>query len=309
MMIVKGIVAMLLWLAVGPSYAVGTVPLCDTEALYQGVAECVLKRPVASQIECPTDITVATLLKDAGLHTGMRLEEIFAMPEKLKPDAKFGLRVVFRPSLAAEDGLLLATNPHQRRDVEVCKTHEVELYVGRAPFRYMPRRSMVGLSLGESKRMLFDQFGTNIDVAVEGSDIDAGRKIVRQIPDPGLALGRSLPLSHFKMPEQQPVLIVEAVTVKPTKVECTDCALCPIVPPLHSTDPPPSGHDPDLLIGGTGGLVGGLALAKVLRGRGSSSPPAPRGVPPRPLPPTRVRRDIDPIKTPIPEGSDGNEKA
>jgi hypothetical protein len=267
------------------------------------VDACIVRSPAPDRQDCVPNVRLADALQRAQIHPKMHLSEVPGAVAKV--DATLGFRILFRPSLPEDEDRVLAINPHQRQDVEVCQTHLVDLYVGRHPYRAMPQESLTGMAVADAIRALALAKIDAAPMIVEGlvvSGADGGRRVVDQYPEPGQWLGRKTWMSRFEVPEQQPVLVVEPAAIPaPSCPASQPCQVAPVCPAPTDVGT----KDSELWLGGVGGLAGGLALARVLR-PASDAPvkPVPRDTKSQRMLVTRVRRDIDPLKPTLEDDRD-----
>lgn len=274
------------------------VPACGPDP-DQAVRECLIQAPRAgAQRECRSELNLEQAFLQTRLKAGVDYASAMASAQELSAMHGLSFRVLFRPALPDGHGILMAMNPHQRSDVTVCKSHQVELYVGRAPFRAMPGQSLVGFTLAEAQSKLVaaqrEQGGPDPLICWLGT-VQSGEspRVEAQWPLAGALLGKAVPLARFEMPEQRPVLVVRPALKAPEV--CRPCDGCVTLAPPES---PPSeeGGAGDAAAGAAAGLGAGFALARLLGGGGSNESGGSRrpggGTAPL-LPRTRVRPDLD----------------
>ena len=262
--------------------------------------ECVIRaRPNKASLPCNSDVKLMQAFKDAHLRSGMPYRDAINAATALSDKPGLSFRVVFRP--ADEDGKLLAMNPHSRSDVEVCKTHEVELYVGRVPYWTMPSKPLTGMSLSDAQKELLEQGRPNPKLCWVGAPVPNNVGVVLgQSPAPGALYGPRGKVSNFNMPVQEPLLLVKGSGEVAEK--CAENVITRYVPVTGPTEfiehvrVGPDGEGGSLAAVGAGALGAGLLLARLLGGRsnspasGAPAEPAVRGS--TPLPQTRVRPDV-----------------
>lgn len=272
----------------------------------------VLQEPTSTKgVPCTT-----MPLQDAlsGVALGMPLDRLEVLARGLNKQRHFGFTVVFRPSMPSDHNRLLETNPHLRSDVQVCETHQVVLYVGRAPFVCMPE--VEDKSVEQAKAMLR---GVTPELrCARGGDAPVAGRVMYQSPAPGQPLWSGVPVHGMPVPGQRPLLVADCGPVQPDP--WPPSASSQVVPlPLLLPWPIPISmpvaiagpseqvviekrvlvdrpvHDIAWTLGGiagVGGVAGGLALARLGGGqsepRQPPRPQAPRGTSAA-LPVTRVR--------------------
>jgi hypothetical protein len=251
----------------------------------------------ASEIKCGRDEVLADVLKDYPLARSKCLVDVMATAQALNKERGFGFRVIYRPARPEDHGRILEINPHARADVKVCATHEIDVYVGRWPFRQMPKPAFTGRSISQAEKELQD-LGFKPELRCADGESELSNKalpVTSQWPQPGKLLGAHVPImSGFVMPDQQPLLFAECASKK--LPECQQLERCPLPPDPSPPDGPRSDSSSgDVALGGAAGLAGGLLLARVLRGQ-TPAPPAPRDVPPTRSTIVRVRHDLDPAE-------------
>lgn len=306
-------------MAVRPSVVLGLVlglasthlgaaaPVCRAMAAARATSTAlrVLHEPKRLPGPCET-----MLLQDAlhgRLATGGAFDQgMEKVLKSLNDETGFGFTVIFRPSMPEDDGMLLETNPHLRKDVQVCGTHNVVLYVGRAPFVCMPK--VVDERVDQAREMLHGLASTAVcahaNVLAPGS-----AKVMYQSPAPDEPLWTGVPLYRMTVPAQRPLLVADCAPSIPPPPESPITLLpvilsTPVFVPMFEkevirdkviVDRPVQGRrDIEWVLGGAvglGGAAGALAWSRALGRDQPQNPsrPASPGTAGPALPVTRVR--------------------
>jgi hypothetical protein len=191
--------------------AAGTEAICRADVGM--VASCRVEgKPPNSNRACISDLALAEQYRSEGMYIGLPYPKVLEVAQKMTSRSGLRFRIVFRP-VGPQDqgnGTLLAMNPHGHSGVKVCRTHGIELYVGRVPFWTMPDVTLVGLAVDKAKALLAELPGIpepDVQYVVSAGTEGSG-KVVAQWPPRREAALQGVSLSRFDTKPQRPLLIV-----------------------------------------------------------------------------------------------------